>query len=139
MGRLRGQLRAPGKGRGVLGPGAPSPPFWLFPVLITTVNSLSVRLGSYVQNVFTGAKLVIVAVIIIGGLVLLAQGERAPGRAGRVPHGWASSPAACPSGSPAGVPRGRSGFPAFRSSRDNLRSRRRPSVVEMPRGPGAVL
>ncbi|CAD7692837.1 unnamed protein product [Nyctereutes procyonoides] len=44
-------------------------------LLITTVNSLSVRLGSYVQNVFTGAKLVIVAVIIIGGLVLLAQGN----------------------------------------------------------------
>lgn len=45
------------------------------PVLITTVNALSVRLGSYVQNVFTAAKLVIVAIIIIGGLVLLAQGD----------------------------------------------------------------
>lgn len=45
------------------------------PVLITTVNALSVRLGSYVQNVFTAAKLVIVAIIIISGLVLLAQGE----------------------------------------------------------------
>lgn len=44
-------------------------------VLITTVNALSVRLGSYVQNVFTAAKLVIVAIIIISGLVLLAQGE----------------------------------------------------------------
>ncbi|XP_044931931.1 B(0,+)-type amino acid transporter 1 isoform X2 [Mustela putorius furo] len=44
-------------------------------LLITTVNSLSVRLGSYVQNVFTAAKLVIVAVIIISGLVLLAQGN----------------------------------------------------------------
>ncbi|XP_026900386.1 B(0,+)-type amino acid transporter 1 isoform X1 [Acinonyx jubatus] len=44
-------------------------------LLITTVNSLSVRLGSYVQNVFTGAKLVIVAIIIISGLVLLAQGN----------------------------------------------------------------
>lgn len=40
------------------------------------MNSLSVRLGSYVQNVFTGAKLVIVAIIIISGLVLLAQGDR---------------------------------------------------------------
>ncbi|KAK2088148.1 b(0,+)-type amino acid transporter 1 [Saguinus oedipus] len=45
------------------------------PVFITTVNSLSVRLGSYVQNIFTAAKLVIVAIIIISGLVLLAQGD----------------------------------------------------------------
>lgn len=60
----------------------------LVPVLITTVNSLSVRLGSYVQNVFTAAKLVIVAIIIISGLVLLAQGDRDRGqrrRGGRVP------------------------------------------------------
>lgn len=46
-----------------------------FPVLITTVNAMSVRLGSYVQNVFTASKLVIVAIIIISGLVLLAQGD----------------------------------------------------------------
>ncbi|KAK1330337.1 hypothetical protein QTO34_010526 [Cnephaeus nilssonii] len=44
-------------------------------MVITTVNALSVRLGSYVQNVFTAAKLVIVAIIIISGLVLLAQGN----------------------------------------------------------------
>ncbi|XP_028733599.1 B(0,+)-type amino acid transporter 1 [Peromyscus leucopus] len=44
-------------------------------LLITTVNALSVRLGSYVQNVFTAAKLVIVAIIIISGLVFLAQGK----------------------------------------------------------------
>ncbi|XP_077888319.1 B(0,+)-type amino acid transporter 1 isoform X1 [Ictidomys tridecemlineatus] len=44
-------------------------------MLITTVNALSVRLGSYVQNFFTAAKLVIVAIIIISGLVLLAQGN----------------------------------------------------------------
>lgn len=50
-------------------------PTWASPVLITTVNALSVRLGSYVQNVFTAAKLVIVAIIIISGLVFLAQGE----------------------------------------------------------------
>lgn len=43
-------------------------------LLITTVNALSVRLGSYVQNVFTAAKLVIVAIIIVSGIVLLAQG-----------------------------------------------------------------
>lgn len=47
-----------------------------FPVLITTVNAMSVRLGSYVQNVFTAAKLVIVAIIIISGFVLRAQGGR---------------------------------------------------------------
>lgn len=57
----------------------------LFPVVITMVNALSVRLGSYVQNVFTAAKLVIVAVIIISGLVLLAQGDlRLEGRV--APH-----------------------------------------------------
>ncbi|XP_076988376.1 B(0,+)-type amino acid transporter 1 isoform X2 [Tamandua tetradactyla] len=44
-------------------------------LLIVTVNALSVRLGSYVQNVFTAAKLVIVAIIIISGLVFLAQGK----------------------------------------------------------------
>lgn len=57
------------------------------PVLITTVNALSVRLGSYVQNVFTAAKLVIVAIIIISGLVFLAQGEvQQDGRAGSTWH-----------------------------------------------------
>lgn len=57
------------------------------PVLITTVNALSVRLGSYVQNVFTAAKMVIVAIIIISGLVFLAQGEvRQGGRAGSTWH-----------------------------------------------------
>ena len=56
-----------------------------FPVLISTVNALSVRLGSYVQNVFTAAKMVIVVIIIISVLVLLAQGDfRLEGRVG--PH-----------------------------------------------------
>lgn len=45
-------------------------------MVITTVNSLSVRLGSYVQNFFTAAKLVIVAIIIVSGIVLLAQGDK---------------------------------------------------------------
>ncbi|EHA98565.1 B(0,+)-type amino acid transporter 1, partial [Heterocephalus glaber] len=44
-------------------------------LVITTVNALSVRLGSYVQNVFTAAKMVIVVIIIVSGLVLLAQGN----------------------------------------------------------------
>lgn len=74
-----------------------SPLLWLVPVLITTVNSLSVRLGSYVQNVFTGAKLVIVAIIILSGLVLLAQGDRRPeGRAGAT--GTALSSGGCAPG-----------------------------------------
>nr|XP_045010756.1 B(0,+)-type amino acid transporter 1 isoform X1 [Jaculus jaculus] len=44
-------------------------------LVLTTVNALSVRLGSYVQNVFTAAKLVIVVIIIVSGIVLLAQGN----------------------------------------------------------------
>ncbi|XP_007887564.1 b(0,+)-type amino acid transporter 1 [Callorhinchus milii] len=44
-------------------------------VLITLVNSFSVKLASYAQNFFTFAKLAIVAVIIVAGLVLLAQGN----------------------------------------------------------------
>ncbi|XP_023419503.2 b(0,+)-type amino acid transporter 1-like [Cavia porcellus] len=44
-------------------------------LLIITVNALSVRLGRYVQNFFTAAKMVIVAIIIISGVVLLAQGN----------------------------------------------------------------
>ncbi|XP_044520117.1 B(0,+)-type amino acid transporter 1 isoform X1 [Gracilinanus agilis] len=44
-------------------------------LVITTVNAMSVKLGSYVQNFFTAAKLVIVAIIIISGIVLLAQGK----------------------------------------------------------------
>lgn len=51
------------------------------------VNALSVRLSSYVQNVFTAAKLVIVAIIIISGLVLLAQGDLLrEGRVGATRH-----------------------------------------------------
>ncbi|XP_004636883.3 b(0,+)-type amino acid transporter 1 [Octodon degus] len=44
-------------------------------LLITTVNALSAKLGSYVQNFFTAAKMVIVVIIVISGLVLLAQGN----------------------------------------------------------------
>uniref|UniRef100_A0A8C4YHI6 Solute carrier family 7 member 9 n=1 Tax=Gopherus evgoodei TaxID=1825980 RepID=A0A8C4YHI6_9SAUR len=44
-------------------------------VIITTVNSLSVKLGSYVQNVFTAAKMIIVMIIIVSGIVLLAKGK----------------------------------------------------------------
>lgn len=44
-------------------------------VVITAVNSLSVKLGSYVQNFFTAAKMIIVLIIIVSGIVLLAQGN----------------------------------------------------------------
>lgn len=43
-------------------------------VLIVTVNCLSVKLASYVQNFFTSAKLFIIFVIVIAGIVMLAQG-----------------------------------------------------------------
>uniref|UniRef100_A0A672FJI9 b(0,+)-type amino acid transporter 1 n=1 Tax=Salarias fasciatus TaxID=181472 RepID=A0A672FJI9_SALFA len=44
-------------------------------LLIVTFNCLSVRLASYVQNFFTAAKLLIIAVIVVSGIVLLAQGN----------------------------------------------------------------
>ncbi|XP_010205985.2 B(0,+)-type amino acid transporter 1 [Colius striatus] len=44
-------------------------------VVITIVNSLSVKLGSYLQNFLTAAKMIIVAIIIVSGIVLLAQGK----------------------------------------------------------------
>ncbi|XP_062817996.1 B(0,+)-type amino acid transporter 1 isoform X3 [Anolis carolinensis] len=44
-------------------------------VTITTVNALSVKLASYLQNLLTAAKMVIVVIIIISGIVLLAQGN----------------------------------------------------------------
>ncbi|KAK2854246.1 hypothetical protein Q5P01_006907 [Channa striata] len=44
-------------------------------LLIVTVNCLSVKLASYVQIFFTGAKLFIIAVIVGAGVVMLAQGK----------------------------------------------------------------
>ncbi|XP_068174477.1 b(0,+)-type amino acid transporter 1-like isoform X2 [Antennarius striatus] len=44
-------------------------------VVITGVNCYSVKLASYVQNFFTAAKLFIIAVIVGGGIVMLAQGK----------------------------------------------------------------
>ncbi|XP_042677638.1 B(0,+)-type amino acid transporter 1 isoform X3 [Centrocercus urophasianus] len=44
-------------------------------VVITIVNSLSVKLGSYLQNFLTAAKMIVVAIIAISGIVLLAQGK----------------------------------------------------------------
>lgn len=45
-------------------------------VVITVVNSLSVKLGSYLQNLLTAAKMVVVAIIAVTGIVLLAQGNQ---------------------------------------------------------------
>ncbi|XP_071346123.1 b(0,+)-type amino acid transporter 1 [Trachinotus anak] len=44
-------------------------------LLIVTINCLSVRLANYVQNFFTAAKLFIIVVIVIAGIVLMAQGK----------------------------------------------------------------
>ncbi|XP_043562768.1 b(0,+)-type amino acid transporter 1 [Chiloscyllium plagiosum] len=44
-------------------------------ILITFLNSISVKLASYVQNFLTAAKLLIVTVIIVAGIVLIAQGN----------------------------------------------------------------
>ncbi|XP_057687800.1 b(0,+)-type amino acid transporter 1-like [Corythoichthys intestinalis] len=42
---------------------------------IVTINCLSVKLASYVQNSFTAAQLFIITVIVGAGMVLLAQGN----------------------------------------------------------------
>ncbi|XP_013796562.1 B(0,+)-type amino acid transporter 1 isoform X1 [Apteryx mantelli] len=44
-------------------------------VVIAIVNALSVKLGSYLQNILTAAKMIIVTIIIVAGIVLLAQGK----------------------------------------------------------------
>nr|XP_046239218.1 b(0,+)-type amino acid transporter 1 [Scatophagus argus] len=44
-------------------------------LLIITVNCLSVRLASYVQNFFAAAKLLIILIIVGAGIAMLAQGK----------------------------------------------------------------
>ncbi|XP_074522493.1 b(0,+)-type amino acid transporter 1 isoform X2 [Halichoeres trimaculatus] len=44
-------------------------------LLIVSVNCLSVKLANYVQNFFTAAKLFIICVIVVAGIVMLAQGH----------------------------------------------------------------
>ncbi|KAM4602929.1 b(0,+)-type amino acid transporter 1 [Polymixia lowei] len=44
-------------------------------MMIVLVNCLSVKLARYVQNFFTAAKLLIILVIVVAGIVLLAQGN----------------------------------------------------------------
>ena len=43
--------------------------------LITFINCFSVKLATKVQNVFTAAKLVAIAIIIAGGLYMIGIGE----------------------------------------------------------------
>ncbi|XP_076810397.1 b(0,+)-type amino acid transporter 1-like [Clavelina lepadiformis] len=43
-------------------------------LIITSVNCFSVKLSNFVQIFFTGAKLLIIAAIIIGGFVMMGQG-----------------------------------------------------------------
>lgn len=49
----------------------------LLTVLITFINSYSVNLATRVQNVFTAAKLLAILIIVVGGMVKLAQGNTA--------------------------------------------------------------
>jgi L-type amino acid transporter 9 len=44
-------------------------------VLLTAVNSFSVKLATRIQIVFTAAKLGAMVVIIVGGIVKIAQGK----------------------------------------------------------------
>ncbi|XP_066983944.1 b(0,+)-type amino acid transporter 1 isoform X6 [Macrobrachium rosenbergii] len=44
-------------------------------ILITFINSYSVTLATKVQNIFTAAKLVAILIIVIGGIIKLAQGN----------------------------------------------------------------
>ncbi|XP_064089717.1 b(0,+)-type amino acid transporter 1-like isoform X2 [Macrobrachium nipponense] len=44
-------------------------------ILITFINSYSVTLATKVQNVFTAAKLIAILIIVIGGIIKLAQGN----------------------------------------------------------------
>lgn len=42
--------------------------------LITFINCFSVKLATKVQNIFTAAKLIAIAVIIVGGLYMICMG-----------------------------------------------------------------
>ena len=44
-------------------------------MLITFINSYSVSVATKVQNVFTAAKLIAIAIIIVGGMYKLATGN----------------------------------------------------------------
>ncbi|KAK3893117.1 hypothetical protein Pcinc_003053 [Petrolisthes cinctipes] len=44
-------------------------------ILITFINSYSVALATKVQNIFTAAKLVAILIIVVGGIISIAQGN----------------------------------------------------------------
>ena len=44
--------------------------------LITFINCFSVKLATKVQNIFTAAKLVAIAIIIAGGLYMIGIGKK---------------------------------------------------------------
>uniref|UniRef100_A0A663EVL5 b(0,+)-type amino acid transporter 1 n=1 Tax=Aquila chrysaetos chrysaetos TaxID=223781 RepID=A0A663EVL5_AQUCH len=44
-------------------------------LLLTIINCLNVRLATSIMNIFTAAKLLALLVIVVGGLVLLANGQ----------------------------------------------------------------
>ena len=44
-------------------------------VTVAAVNILSVKAATQIQIVFTGAKLIALAIIILGGFVMLGQGR----------------------------------------------------------------
>ncbi|XP_078016942.1 b(0,+)-type amino acid transporter 1 isoform X4 [Epinephelus lanceolatus] len=44
-------------------------------ILISLINCVSVKLASYVQNFFTAAKLFIILIMVVAGMVMLAQGK----------------------------------------------------------------
>nr|XP_057945110.1 b(0,+)-type amino acid transporter 1 [Doryrhamphus excisus] len=44
-------------------------------VFIVTINCMSVKVASNVQKIFTAAKLLIIVIIVVAGIVLLAQGK----------------------------------------------------------------
>ncbi|KAM3624936.1 uncharacterized protein V6R79_003972 [Siganus canaliculatus] len=44
-------------------------------LVIVSVNCLSVKLAKYVQNFFTAAKLLIILIIVVAGIVMLGQGK----------------------------------------------------------------
>lgn len=49
--------------------------FSSFSVLVSSINCYSVKLATKVQNFFTAAKLIAIAVITIGGFVYMGRGE----------------------------------------------------------------
>ncbi|XP_043937820.1 B(0,+)-type amino acid transporter 1 [Protopterus annectens] len=44
-------------------------------IIITGVNAFSVKMASFMQNFLTAAKLIIIFVIVVAGIVLMAQGN----------------------------------------------------------------